>query len=81
MTDAGDGYHEEGRDEDGYDRDGYDSGGFDQFLVHRNGTPYDDEGWDVHEFHRDTGTPYDPEGYMLNGYDRDGKRRPEVSPS
>lgn len=93
-----DGYNRKGYDKDGYDKDGYDRKGFDRgfnrgfdrsgfyrMKIHRNGTEYDDEGFNYwgHDkegynrkgfnekgIHRN-GTKYDNEGFDYWGYNKE----------
>lgn len=62
----------------GYGEDGFNHRGFNKYAEHRNGTMYDDEGYDYVGFHKDTkinkytGTEYDARGYDVNHRDRFG---------
>ena len=47
----------------------YDKDGFNQSGIHRNGTPFDDEGYLVTGFNRDG---YDREGYNRGGFNKNG---------
>lgn len=55
----------------------YDENGFDQNGRHRNGTFYDDNGWDAWGFddygRHYNGTFYDDRGYDAEGFDRRGR--------
>jgi hypothetical protein len=74
------GFNRDGLDRNGRDRDGYDRRGFLRQSAggtHRNGTLYDDLGFNRAGYHQETGGVYDSAGRDCNGrdpagYDRDG---------
>ena len=49
----------------------YNSRGFDQYGIHKNGTRFDDDGYDMYEFDKDG---YDMSGFNLHGWNKEGKR-------
>ena len=57
----------------------YDERGFNNFRIHKNGTFFDDDGFDIDKIHKDTATRFTPppderdiDGYDKNGYDKKG---------
>ena len=55
-----------------YDSEGYDQYDFNRNKIHRNGTKYDNEGFDADGMGKDG---YDRFGFDINGFDRDGYNR------
>ena len=63
------GYDRDGFDKNGFDREGFDREGFDKKHIHRNGTMYNDEGFNISGYDKDG---YDRMGKDMEGYNRQG---------